>query len=92
MARHPWLAIALAVAILAPLIVPLFSLQLGQEDIGVTPESTTERQAYDLLTRRRFYAVMVAGLALHVLRLNAELFTRTEAWLPVGRALMAPFR
>ena len=50
-ARHPWLAIALAVAILAPLIVPLFSLQLGQEDIGVTPESTTERQAYDLLTR-----------------------------------------
>jgi uncharacterized membrane protein YdfJ with MMPL/SSD domain len=50
-ARHPWLAIALAVAILAPLIVPLFSLRLGQEDIGVTPESTTERQAYDLLTR-----------------------------------------
>ena len=38
-------------AILAPLIVPLFSLQLGQEDIGVTPTSTTERQAYDLLTR-----------------------------------------
>ena len=50
-ARHPWLAIALAAAIVAPLIVPLFSLELGQEDIGVTPESTTERQAYDLLTR-----------------------------------------
>ena len=50
-ARHPWLAIALAAAILAPLIVPLSSLRLGQEDIGVTPESTTERQAYDLLTR-----------------------------------------
>ena len=50
-ARHPWLAIALAAAILAPLILPLFSLRLGQEDIGVTPESTTERQAYDLLTR-----------------------------------------
>lgn len=48
--------------------------------------------AYDLLTRRRFYAVMVAGLALHLLRLNAELFTRTEAWLPIGRALIAPFR
>ena len=50
-ARHPWLAIGLAGVILAPLIVPLFSLQLGQEDIGVTPKSTTERQAYDLLTR-----------------------------------------
>ena len=50
-ARHPWLAIVLAAVILAPLIAPLFSLTLGQEDIGVTPKSTTERQAYDLLTR-----------------------------------------
>jgi uncharacterized membrane protein YdfJ with MMPL/SSD domain len=50
-ARHPWLAVAASIAILAPLIVPLFSLRLGQEDIGVTPESTTERQAYDLMKR-----------------------------------------
>ncbi len=50
-ARHPWLAVVAAIAILAPLIVPLFSLQLGQEDIGVTPTSTTERQAYDLMKR-----------------------------------------
>ena len=49
-ARHPWLAIALSAVILVPLIVPLFSLRLGQEDIGVTPLSTTERQAYDMLT------------------------------------------
>ncbi len=49
-ARHPWLAIALAALILAPLIVPLFDLELGQEDIGVTPKDTTERQAYDLMT------------------------------------------
>jgi uncharacterized membrane protein YdfJ with MMPL/SSD domain len=49
-ARHPWWAIALAALILAPLIVPLFDLQLGQEDVGVTPTSTTERQAYDLMT------------------------------------------
>ena len=49
-ARHPWLAVALSLVILAPLIVPLFSLTLGQEDIGVTPTSTTERQAYDLMT------------------------------------------
>src|SRR5215472_14744717 len=47
---HPWLATAVAAIILAPLIIPLFSLHLGQEDIGVTPVSTTERQAFDLLS------------------------------------------
>jgi uncharacterized membrane protein YdfJ with MMPL/SSD domain len=46
---HPWLAVACAAAILAPLIVPFLSLDLGQEDIGATPKSTTERQAYDLM-------------------------------------------
>jgi uncharacterized membrane protein YdfJ with MMPL/SSD domain len=46
---HPWLAVAGAAAILAPLIVPFLSLDLGQEDIGATPKSTTERQAYDLM-------------------------------------------
>jgi uncharacterized membrane protein YdfJ with MMPL/SSD domain len=48
---HPWITVTLALLLLAPLIVPLFSLQLGQEDIGVTPKSTTERQAYDLMTK-----------------------------------------
>jgi uncharacterized membrane protein YdfJ with MMPL/SSD domain len=47
---HPWLCTLVAAAILAPLIVPLFSLHLGQEDIGVTPTNTTERQAFDLLS------------------------------------------
>src|SRR5215468_6144515 len=47
---HPWLCTLVAAAVLAPLIVPLFSLHLGQEDIGVTPKSTTERQAFDLLS------------------------------------------
>lgn len=46
---HPWLAIGASLAILAPLIVPVFSLQLGQEDISVAPTSTTERRAYDLV-------------------------------------------
>ena len=50
-ARHPWVAVVASLAILVPLIVPLFSLQLGQEDIGVTPTDTTERQAYDLHDR-----------------------------------------
>ena len=36
-------------ALLIPLIVPFLSLNLGQEDIGATPKSTTERQAYDLM-------------------------------------------
>jgi uncharacterized membrane protein YdfJ with MMPL/SSD domain len=49
--RHPWIAIAVSLAILVPLIIPLFSLTLGQEDIGVTPKDTTERQAYDMLTQ-----------------------------------------
>ena len=46
---RPWLAIAGALALLIPLIIPFFSLNLGQEDIGATPKSTTERQAYDLI-------------------------------------------
>jgi uncharacterized membrane protein YdfJ with MMPL/SSD domain len=47
---HPWIAIAAAIAILVPLAIPLFSLELGQEDIGATPKSTQERQAYDLMS------------------------------------------
>ena len=49
--RHPWACGLAAVAILVPLIIPLFSLRLGQEDIGVTPKGTTERQAFDLLSQ-----------------------------------------
>ena len=46
---HPWWVIAGVLALLIPLIVPFLSLNLGQEDIGATPKSTTERQAYDLM-------------------------------------------
>lgn len=48
--------------------------------------------AYDLFVSRRMSAVLAVGFAVHLLRLNAELFTGTEAWLPIGRALIAPFR
>src|SRR5215467_6721783 len=48
--RYPWVWAVVAAAILVPLIIPLFSLHLGQEDIGVTPAGTTERQAFDLLS------------------------------------------
>jgi uncharacterized membrane protein YdfJ with MMPL/SSD domain len=47
--NHPWPAVGIALLILGILIVPFFSLELGQEDTGATPKSTTERQAYDLL-------------------------------------------
>src|SRR5262245_29008852 len=49
-AGHPWIAVGIALVILAPLIVPLFSLELGQPDVGVTSTSTTQRQAYDAIT------------------------------------------
>jgi uncharacterized membrane protein YdfJ with MMPL/SSD domain len=49
-ARRPLAVTLVSLALLAPLIAPAFSLRFGQEDIGATPKSTTERQAYDLLT------------------------------------------
>ncbi len=48
--EHRWLSVGVALGLLVPLIVPLFSLQLGQEDIGDTSPATTERQAFDLLS------------------------------------------
>ena len=47
--------------------------------------------AYDLAARRTVYTVMVAGLLVHLARLNAEGFAESEYWLPLGRALIAPF-
>ena len=35
---------------------------------------------------------MAAGLAVHLFRLNADPFSDSEAWLPIGRAMIAPFR
>lgn len=46
---HPLACGLVALALLAPLIVPMFSLHLGQEDIGATPKNTIERQAFDLM-------------------------------------------
>jgi uncharacterized membrane protein YdfJ with MMPL/SSD domain len=47
--KRPWWAIAATLALLIPLIIPFLSLNLGQEDVGATPKSTTQRQAYDLM-------------------------------------------
>ncbi len=48
---HPWSAVGLTFLLLGILVIPFFSLNLGQEDIGATPKSTTERQAYDYLSQ-----------------------------------------
>ena len=47
---------------------------------------------YDAFVCRRLYPVMAVGLLVHIGRLNAEHFAGSEAWLPIGRALIAPFR
>ena len=41
----------LGVAILLVLAIPVLNLQLGQQNNGQLPKSTTQRQAYDLLTK-----------------------------------------
>ncbi len=48
--RHPWACILVALVILVPLIIPLFVLHLGQEDVGVSPKGSTEREAFDLMS------------------------------------------
>jgi uncharacterized membrane protein YdfJ with MMPL/SSD domain len=48
--RHPVAVTLVSLALVLPLVLPAFSLRFGQEDIGATPTSTTERQAYDLIT------------------------------------------
>ena len=48
-ARHPMIAGLAALAILLPLMIPLLSLSLGQQDNAALSTSTTARKAYDLL-------------------------------------------
>jgi RND superfamily putative drug exporter len=47
--RIPVPAMLVAVAILLVLAIPVLNLQLGQQNNGQMPESTTVRQSYDLL-------------------------------------------
>ena len=48
--RHPWPALIAALLLLIPLMAPTLTLTLGQEDIGVTSTSTTQRRAFDLIS------------------------------------------
>jgi RND superfamily putative drug exporter len=46
---HPWRYLIASSALLIVLIIPFFSIRLGQTDAGNNPRETTTRQAYDLL-------------------------------------------
>ena len=47
--KRPWICAASALAVLAVLAVPLFSMRLAFSDAGNDPTSLTTRQAYDVL-------------------------------------------
>jgi putative drug exporter of the RND superfamily len=50
-ASRPWRSALAAVAVLAVLAIPIFQLELGQNDLSALPKSTTARQNYDSLTK-----------------------------------------
>ncbi len=49
--RHPAIAAAVGIVILLVLSIPVFSIQLGAQDDGQMPTSTTIRESYDTLTK-----------------------------------------
>ncbi len=46
-ADRPWRSTVAALAVLVVLALPIFQLELGQNDISALPEDTTSRQAYE---------------------------------------------
>ncbi|MFN8162580.1 MAG: MMPL family transporter [Solirubrobacterales bacterium] len=50
-AARPWRSAIAALAILVVLALPIFQLELGQNDISALPKDTTSRQAYDGLNK-----------------------------------------
>jgi RND superfamily putative drug exporter len=46
---RPWTATVAALLVLIVLALPIFQLELGQNDISALPKETTSRQAYDSL-------------------------------------------
>ena len=49
--NRPWTATAAAMLVLIVLALPIFQLELGQNDISALPKETTSRQAYDSLNK-----------------------------------------
>jgi putative drug exporter of the RND superfamily len=50
-AGRPWIATTVAMVVLVVLALPIFQLELGQNDISALPKDTTSRQAYDSLDK-----------------------------------------
>jgi RND superfamily putative drug exporter len=50
-ASRPWRSTIVALVVLVMLALPIFQLELGQNDISALPKDTTSRQAYDSLNR-----------------------------------------
>jgi len=48
-AARPWRSTIAALTVLVVLSLPIFQLELGQNDVGALPKSTTARQAYEAL-------------------------------------------
>jgi putative drug exporter of the RND superfamily len=50
-AGRPWRSAIVALVVLVVLALPIFQLELGQNDISALPKDTTSRQAYDSLNQ-----------------------------------------
>jgi putative drug exporter of the RND superfamily len=50
-ASRPWRSTIVALVVLVVLALPIFQLELGQNDISALPKDTTSRQAYDSLNK-----------------------------------------
>jgi len=50
-ANRPWRSAIAALLVLVVLAIPIFQLELGQNDLSALPKSTTARQNYDSLTQ-----------------------------------------
>jgi putative drug exporter of the RND superfamily len=50
-AARPWRSALAALAVLIVLALPIFQLELGQNDLSALPKSTTARKSYDSLTK-----------------------------------------
>jgi RND superfamily putative drug exporter len=51
MSHHRWAAVLGSLAVLLVLAAPVLSMRLGQADDGSAPRDTTQRQAYDLISK-----------------------------------------
>jgi len=50
-ASRPWRSAIVALVVLVVLALPIFQLELGQNDISALPKDTTSRQAYESLNK-----------------------------------------